>query len=173
MTDQMNLKKRIDNRKVKNIIESLVIGECFTFGDYFGEPILWRKLDKNLAITEKVLDGIVFNSNLNNKYSKSLLRKWCEDILAQHLNVSKDNVTMLNGDEIKYYFPTEASRQVKPTEWAIMHGVEVDDDGNADWWTSSPISDWSNLARVVNSSGAFEIRGVCDKGIGVRAVLKY
>lgn len=173
MTDQMNLKKRIDNRKVKNIIESLVIGECFTFGDYFGEPILWRKLDKNLAITEKILDGIVFNSNLNNKYSKSLLRKWCEDILAKLLNVSQEYVTMLNGDEIKYYFPTETSRQVKPTEWAIMHGVEVDDDGNADWWTISPVPDWSNLAHVVDNFGGFDIRGVCDKGIGVRAVLKF
>lgn len=169
MTNSTNLNKRIDNRKVKTIIESLVIGECFTFGDYQGEPILWRKLDNNLAISEKVLDCIVFNSKLNNKYSESLLRKW-EEILAQTLNISKDFVITLNLDEVNYYFPNEINRQTKPTEWAIMHGIEVDENGNADWWVRSMV--WSDAAYIVNGSGYINIRGVCDNSIGVRAILK-
>lgn len=160
---------RINNLKDA---KDLVIGEHFIFGEYQGEPIEWRKIDEHLAISEKILDCIVFNSELNNKYTESTMRKWCNDILGKSLGLSEDTFYILTGEEFQYYFPIDELRQVKPTEWAIMHGVYVDSDGNSPYWTSSPSSHWFTNARFVSDSGLFLQTATHLSNVGVRPVLK-
>lgn len=154
-----------------NEAKDLAIGEHFIFGEYQGEPIEWRKIDKHLAISEKILDCIVFNRELNNKYDESMMRKWCNDTLGKALKLSEDTLYVLYEEEMLSYFPTE-SRQAKPTEWAIIHGIYVDEDGYSSYWTASPMSFWYTDVRTVNSSGLFGAGVTNNSRIGVRPVLK-
>lgn len=161
-------------KKITNLNEAkdLAIGEHFIFGEYQGEPIEWRKIDKHLAISEKIIDCIVFNHEFNNKYDESMMRKWCNDVLGKSLGLSEDVIYVLMQEECNHYFPTAESRQAKSTEWAIMHGIYVDDDGNSPYWTSSPMSYWYYNVRTVGSSGLFGAASTNHSSIGVRPVLK-
>lgn len=152
--------------------KDIAIGEHFIFGDYQGELIEWRKIDNNLAISEKILDCIVFNRDANNKYNESMMRGWCNNVLGKSLGLSEDTIYTLTEEEFQHYFPTDKSRQVKPTEWAIMHGIYVDDDGNSPYWTSSPVSYYCYYVRCVNSSGSFDYWDTHYSRVGVRPVLK-
>lgn len=160
--------------KLNNLNEAkdIAIGEHFIFGEYQGEPIKWRKIDDHLAISEKILDCIVFNDKLNNKYSESTMCKWCNDILGKSLGVSEDTFYTLTEEEMLPYFPTDKSRQAEPTEWAIMHGIHVDDEGKSPYWTGSPMSFWFTDVRTVDSSGLFSANSTVNSYIGVRPALK-
>lgn len=156
-----------------NLIEAkdIAIGEHFIFGEYQGEPIEWRKIDKHLAISEKILDCIIFNDKLNNKYTESTMRKWCNDILGKSLGLSEDTFYTLTGEEFQHYFSTAKLRQAKPTKWAIMHGIYVNKDGNSPYWTASPSSPWYSV-RYVRDSGLFDYISTDWSTVGVRPVLK-
>lgn len=155
-----------------NEAKNLAVGEHFIFGVYQGQFVKWRKIDEHLAISEKILDCIVFNDKLNNKYTESTIRKWCNDILGKALGLSEDIFYTLAEKEIQHYFSTDELRQAKPTEWAIMHGVYVDSDGNSPYWTSSPMSNYYSYVRCVYSSGSFDFWYTNVSHIGVRPVLK-
>lgn len=155
-----------------NEAKDLAIGEHFIFGEYQGEPIEWRKIDKHLAISEKILDCIVFNRELNNKYDESMMRKWCNDTLGKALKLSEDTLYVLYEEEMLSYFPTDESRQAEPTEWAIMHGIYVNEKGKSSYWTASPVSSWFYSVRTVYSSGLFSARNTYTSDVGVRPVLK-
>lgn len=155
-----------------NDAKDLAIGEHFIFGKYQGELIVWQKIDEHLAISEKILDCIVFNDKLNNKYSESAMRKWCNNVLSKSLRLIDDTVYALTKENYKHYFPTDESRQAKPTEWAIMHGIYVDDDGNSPYWTISPESNYYNTVHYVNSFGSFSYSTTNNSDFGVRPALK-
>lgn len=161
-------------KKLTNLNEAkdLAIGEHFIFGEYQGEPIEWRKIDKHLAISEKILDCIVFNRDANNKYDESVMREWCNNTLGKALKLSEDTLFVLDEEEMLSYFPTDESRKSAPTEWAILHGIYVNEEGNSPYWTRSPSSYWYNLARIVLDSGLFTQSSTSHSHIGVRPVLK-
>lgn len=150
----------------------LTISEHFIFGEYQGEPIEWRKINEHLAISVKILDCIVFNSKPNNKYNESMVRGWCNNVLGKSLGFSEDTIYTLTKEDFQEYFPTAESRQAKSSEWAIMHGIYVDNDGNSPYWTSSPVSYYYNVVRSVTSSGSFSSYDTGNSNLGVRPVLK-
>lgn len=154
-----------------NEIKDLAIGEVFIFDKYQGESIEWRKIDKCLAISEKILDCVVFNNELGNKYENSTIRKWCNDVLGKSLNLSEDTFYTLTEEDYQHYFPTAKLRQAKPTKWAIMHGIYVNNDGNSPYWTASPSSPWYSV-RYVRDSGLFDYISTDWSTVGVRPILK-
>lgn len=159
-------------KEITNLNEAkdLAIGEHFIYSEYFGKPIVWRKLDEHLVISEMALDCVIFNSEFNRDYNESLLFKWCEMFENQHTAL-RDKVTILNYDEIMKYFQTTESRQAKPTEWAIMHGASVSPTGNVDYWTSSFYDINFKYALVVNSIGKINDYIVNHSRVCVRPAL--
>lgn len=160
--------------EITNINEAkdIAVGEHFIFGVYQGQFIEWRKIDEHLAISEKILDCIVFNSESNNNYTESMMRKWCNDILGKSLGFSKDIICVLAKEEILSYLPTDESRQAEPTEWAIMHGASVAPNGKADYWTSSLYGTSLKYALVVNSLGKINDYIVNHSRVCVRPALR-
>lgn len=152
--------------------KKLSIGERFIFGEYQGEPIEWRKIDEHLVICEKILDCIVFNNESINKYTESTLRKWCNNVLGKSLGLPEDTCCSLYDEEMLEYFPTDKSRQAYPTEWAIIHGIYVNDEGKSPYWTATPSSYWFSNARFVNDSGLFTAWNTNSSNVGVRPALK-
>lgn len=153
--------------------KNILIGENFVFGTHESEPIEWRKIDENLAISENVLDCVIFDENLEETtYDKSDLRKWCNEILGKSLGLSDNEVYVLSYEETLNYFPTDESRQATPSKWAINHGIYVDKDGYSPYWTSSPVSFWDNFVRTVYSSGLLLAYRSDYSDVGVRPALK-
>lgn len=155
-----------------NEAKDLAIGEHFIFGEYQGEPIEWRKIDEHLAISEKILDCIVFNSELNNKYTESTMRRWCNDILGKSLGLSEDILYTITEEAFQQYFPTDKLRQAEPTEWAIIHGIYVNKNGKSNYWTASPMTAGFPHARLVSSLGSFFTSYTDRSDIGVRPVIQ-
>lgn len=162
--------------------KELAIGERFIFRDYQGEPIEWRKINENLAISEKILDCIIFDKNLRPAsrptYDKSKLRKWCNEILGKSLGLLENTIYELSEKEMLNYFPTDESRRAKPTEVAIMHGIYVDTKGYSPYWTSSLAKKkcstvwYRHCPRIVHSWGELDVTNTDTSGVGVRPALK-
>lgn len=134
-----------------------------------------EKVNSLFAISVEILDCIVFNNELNNKYTESIMRIWC-NILGKKQGLSKDTVSVLKEDEMMgmgYMFMWDNFREACPTEWAIMHGIDVDENGHSPYWTSSP-SPLYYTVRFVYSSGLFGYYwyGTANSNIGVRPALK-
>lgn len=159
---------------LKRDAKKIAVGEYFIFGKYQGESIVWRKFDENLAITEKIIDCIIFDKN-SNKYEESLLRKWCEDILSRQLKVKASDIKILSKTEFMKYMPTKESRQKKATDWAILHGIYVDAEGYSYFWTNSEFlsaDDHGLFVYDVNSEGAIWPENIERYDVGVLPVLK-
>lgn len=152
--------------------KNIAIGECFVFGKYADEPIMWLKIDKHLAISNKILDCVVFDSYLNNEYNTSLLRYWCNNVLGKQLSVEEDTIFILDKERLMHYYPEEEDRQTLPTEWAILHGVFPNDIGCADYWTSSSESEYSFSVCAVDSYGLFYDISPHTFSNGVRPAIK-
>lgn len=154
-----------------NGAKELTIGEHFIYSEYFGKSIEWRKLDEHLAISEMALDCVIFNCEFNREYNKSLLFKWCNDF-ADRILIDSKLITILDHEKICKYLPTDESRQVKPTEWAVMHGASVSPTGNVDYWTSSLYDINFKYALVVNSLGKINDYIVNHSRVCVRPALR-
>lgn len=151
--------------------KSIAVGECFIFGMYQGEPIIWRKFDENLAITEKIIDCIIFDKN-SNEYEESLLCKWCEDIFSRQLKVKASDIKILSKAEVMKYMPTKESRQKKPTDWAILHGIYVNAEGYSYFWINSKFEKDDLFVYSVSSDGSIWPENIDSYSIGVLPVLK-
>lgn len=153
--------------------KDIAIGEHFIFGEYQGEAIEWRKIDEHLAISEKILDCIIFDNESNNKYTKSTLRKWCNNVLGKSLCLPhEDTCCNLYRHIMLKYFPTNESQQAYPTEWAIMHGIYVNDEGKSPYWTASESLNYSAYAYIVRAEGKFSQYLTSHSYIGVRPAVK-
>lgn len=145
--------------------KELAIGEHFIFGEYEHKSIEWQIIEENLAISENMLDCIVFNHYTNNNDNESIMREWCNNVLGKALNLSKDTLFVFDKKEITPYFQT-------PTDWPILHGIYVDENGKRSYWTSSTSSTWYDFSRFVYDSGLFGAPPTGTSRIGVRPALK-
>lgn len=161
----------IEITNLKNA-KKLSIGEHFIFGEYEDEPIEWIKIGKKLAVSEKILERIAFNKEDSNKYSISTIRKWCNKMLGSALNLTNDTIFVPNYRQISRYFSTVESRQAKPTEWARMHGIFVDEDGYSSYWTRSRSFYALYGTFIVKHSGLVVPSVTCNSSVGVRPALK-
>lgn len=156
--------------------KDLAVGELFIFGEHEYEPIEWRKIDENLAISEKVIDCVIFDTYYINKgYANSKLRKWCNEKLGKSLGLSEDTIYELSYEETLNYFPTDESRQAKPTERAIMHGIFFSKNGFSSYWLSTLEHEEKNAMKacIVTETGSVDKTTLRDFSVGVRPALKF
>lgn len=149
--------------------KELAIGEHFIFGEYEEQSIEWIKIAENLAISDKVLDCVIFNKK-SNIYEESLLCKWCENILSKKLGVSSSKIKVLSETEVLKYMPTRQCRQRKPTDLAIFHGIYVNKKGYSYYWTCTSSKSLKH-ARIVFSFGIGDWR-IDQRGMGICPALK-
>lgn len=104
--------------------------------------------------------------------NEPILSRWCNEILRNSIGLSQDIIYPLTKEELLKYSSTDESRQAKPTEWAIMHGVFIDYYGRSPYWINSPMSCWFDEVDVVDSSGALGLCNADHSNVGVRPALK-
>ncbi len=68
-------------------------------------------------------------------------------------NPTYDHVFLLSIDEVRYYFPSEGSRKMQPTNLARAHGAYGTADRNCAWWWLRSPGQAANCASSVNSIG--------------------
>ena len=68
-------------------------------------------------------------------------------------NDTFDYVFLLSINEIRYYFPSEASRKASPTQLARSHGAYGTADVNCAWWWLRSPGQKTNAASSINSIG--------------------
>ena len=68
-------------------------------------------------------------------------------------NDTFDYVFLLSINEIRYYFPSEASRKASPTQLARSHGAYGTADMNCAWWWLRSPGQKTNCASSINSIG--------------------
>lgn len=148
-------------------LDNITIGEHFVFGN-LGEPIEWRKISDDLAITEKIIDCIYINLEKNR--ISEIISLYIQ-ILTSHLGLTKETLSFLNINTLLQFFPTNESLQARGTEWAKLHGLYVRENGFSSWLTTT-FPNVHPSVYCINSKGNFYIDSMEYIRIGVRLAIK-
>ena len=99
---------------------------------------------------------------LNDEFIETAFRTEEQKLLAETKLENKDNheygtdggkdtvdkVFLLSIDEIKKYFSLDDIRKCEPTEYTVVKGVYIDDNGSCWWWLRSPGENQRCAVRV-------------------------
>lgn len=156
-----------------NDIKQLDINEKFIFGEFEKNPIEWTKISKNLALSDKVLDCIIFDYENNLNKEEIVINKWCNDVLGKRLGVEKGVVTVPLVSFMKEHYSLVENRKAEPTEIAIMRGVSTGYHRKySPYWLMDKPNEIDENACIVTDSGDILSFIKNAQNIGVRPALK-
>lgn len=162
-------------KKVMNLndIKQLDINEKFIFGEFEGEAVEWTKVSANLAISDRVLDCIIYDYEFNNNKNEIVINKWCNDVLGKRLGLDYGVVTIPLVSFMKEHYSLQESRKVEPTEIAIMRGVSTGYHRKySPYWLLDKPNEIVENAFIVTDSGDILSFIKNAQNIGVRPALK-
>ena len=85
---------------------------------------------------------------------------------------TKDFVFPLSIKEVNELFKDEKDRQCKPTDYAISHGISIDEGGNCVWWLRSPFPEPDTpIAYCVDEHGDISY-DYLDIEFGIRPAIR-
>lgn len=115
-------------------------------------PVTWENCSLRQYLNSNFYNG-VFNDSERSLIAQTWLSNPNSIYGTYGGNDTFDNVFLLSIDELRYYFPGEASRKASPTALARSHGAYGTADVNCAWWWLRSPGQASGAASSVNSIG--------------------
>lgn len=169
------------NNISKNKFSSVKIDDFIEFGEYKGEPIVWRVLDVHgsqvLLFSEYVLDNVKFDND-SNSWNNSYLKKWLNDSFYNEVFANGEKEMIITSSEIpekvyllnyplyKQLFGEGYKLRAKATSYAEKNY-------NGSWWLGqgSPYND--NNAACIGRDGLVDREGLnVSYTLGVRPFIR-
>lgn len=120
---------------------------------YQAQPMTWENCSMRAYLNSNFYNGVFNDSE----------RQWISQTWNSNPNSSSygtfggnntyDNVFLLSINELRYYFPSEASRKAQPTALARAHGAYGTADVSCAWWWLRSPGQSTSAASSVNSIG--------------------
>lgn len=166
----------------KITIDNVKVGGLVEFGAYKGEPVIWRVLDDDVYMRQKLLlsengiDYYLFDNTVGT-WETSELRNWLQNQVyvemfkseenARIIAIEKDNrgfgnntwdcISIMSVKEVDYWLPSSESRLCKPTKYAIRQGAVVNEiNGGGKWWLRS---EWRHGEGFMNARACVDATG--------------
>lgn len=147
----------LDKKEGMLLLISKYALDCKPYNDEY-EETTWEKCTLRGWLNSSFIEE-AFNSQEETRIIESKINAAKNSLYDINPgNDTRDKVFLLSIDEVEKYFPTDESRQCKPTEYAIENNTYVDDKDNCWWWLRSPGYLDSNAAGVFNDGF------VCSRG---------
>ena len=166
-----------DGKTAKLISRYGLTAKAFHKDDYW--PVTWESCTLRAWLNSEFL-----NAAFTDEEQQRLV---CVTVEAEYgrtyteTNDTLDKVFLLNDEEAKKYFISDAERICIPTEKAISEGAYVRKDRGPGcwWWLRTPSISMDNFVYVVNTDGSFDDDGFPvgtftendDANIAVRPVI--
>ena len=125
-----------------------------------------------LAADERGFETCYFNTDENNKYSESLVKKFLDDVIA--IGSFRDVADAIEDTENgKLYLLSVEEAEALPEEVRKIKFASGDCTNVSEWWLRTPGFSWKRAACVYGRSGSINSMGTTvDHSYGVRPALK-
>ena len=120
---------------------------------YQNQPVTWETSSVRSYLNSNFLNG-AFSAQERQYIAQSYIANNSSSAFGTYGgNATYDSVFLLSQDEIRYYFPSEGSRKMQPTNVARAHGAYGTADPNCAWWWLRSPGQTTNCASSINSIG--------------------
>ncbi len=144
--------KVLDIRNGKALLLSVYGLETMAY-HYQSQTMTWEN-----CTLRQYLNSNFYNGVFNDQERPFIAESYLANNSSSHYgtyggNATYDHVFLLSIDELRYYFPSEGSRKMQPTNLARAHGAYGTADVNCAWWWLRSPGQAANCASSVNSIG--------------------